>query len=272
MRGVFVPALCVTLLVVGLFTLALYAQQPADQPLEATVVSVAGSVEVKLTPEGAWQSAEPGMKIPQGAQISTGVKSKVELDFEGHSVVTIRRPSIVRVDRFLVSERAVQTRLHLKVGTLRAGVVKERIASDFKITTPAVTLSARGTEIAEVTHSDRGTEVLMGKEGLLDMTKFFSPLGVTRVIPPQGYSRSSDLLRVVEAKKLTRTYRSQLYGRVGPEYDSASGDPSDLEDPKSELRREAAHPEFLRVLHQEALTSWLRDRNRNGRYWDQATD
>lgn len=257
MRGAAVAFLCLSLPVSCLLVPGLYGQQPAGQPLEATVVSVTGTVEVKLTPEADWQAAQPGMKVPQGAQICTGVKSKVELDFQGHSVVVIRRPSIVRVDRFLMDEKAVHTRLHLKVGSLRAGVVKERIASDFKITTPAVTLSARGTEIADVTHSERGTEVLMGKEGLLDMTKFFSPLGVTRGIPANGYSRSSDLIRVVEAKKLGRTQRSQLYGRTSDEQDSASGDPSDLENPKNEYHTEGGHPEFGRVLFQQGPCSWL---------------
>jgi len=246
----------VALLVLGLSALFLYGQQPAaGQPLEATVVSLTGTVEVKLTPEADWQLAQVGMKIPQGATLCTGVKSKVDLDFDGHSVVTIRRPSVVTVARFLLSERAVETRLHLKVGSLRAGVVKERIASDFKISTPAVTASARGTEIADVTHSDRGTEVRMGKEGVLDMTKYFSPLGITRSIPPQGYSESKYLIQVVEAKKVRRTYRSRRYGRTKGEDDSAKGDPNDLEDSKAEFNKEGGHPEFLRMLFQEALTS-----------------
>jgi hypothetical protein len=216
------------------------------QPLQVTVVSVQGTVEVKLTPEADWQPAQQGMKLPVGATICTGVMSRVDLDFEGHAVVIIRHPSIVRVDRFLVSDQAVETRLHLKVGSVRAGVVKEQIASDFKITTPTVTLSTRGTEIADVTHSDRGTEVRMGKEGLLDMTKYFSPLGITRGISPGGYSRSSDLIQLVDAAKLQRTLRTYLFGRDGAEDESAQNDPSDEEDSRGERGREAGHPEFER--------------------------
>jgi hypothetical protein len=231
-----------------------FGQEPqAGQPLEVTVVAVKGSVEVKLTAEADWQPAQEGMKLPVGATVCTGVMSRVDLDFDGHAVVVIRRPSIVRVDRFLLSDKAVETRLHLTVGSMRAGVVKEQIASDFKISTPEVTLSTRGTEIADVTHSERGTEVRMGEEGLLDMTKYFSPLGITRGIPPHGYSRSSDLIQVVDAAKLHRTLRSYLFGRDGAEDHSAQYDPNDLEDSHAENNREAGHPEFGRVLFQDSI-------------------
>ena len=234
----------------------LFGQEPAaGQPLEVTVVAVKGSVDVKLTAEAAWQPVQEGMKIPVGATICTGVMSQVDLDLDGHAAVIIRRPSIVRVDRFLLSDQAVETRLHLKVGSMRAGVVKEQIASDFKITTPAVTLSTRGTEIADVTHSERGTEVRMGVEGLLDMTKYFSPLGITRGIPPHGYSRSSDLIQVVDAAKLHRTLRSYLFGRDGAEDNSAQNDPNDLDDSHGEYNREGGHPEFGRVLFQDSILS-----------------
>jgi len=248
------------LVVTAFSALVLHAQQPAgEQPLEATVVSVTGSVEVKLTEEAAWQPAQPAMKLPQGASICTGVRSKVELDFDGHSVVIIRRPSIVRVDRFLLSERAVETRLHLRVGSLRAGVVKERIASDFNISTPAVTLSARGTEIADVTHSDRGTEVRMGREGLLDMTRYHSPAGATRGLGPGDGCDSKDFLQIVDSDKKGRTWRSYLYGRSDGEDQSASNDPNDLENSRGENNREAGHPEFARLLNQQGIEwEWCR--------------
>ena len=265
MRRMGRSGVCLSLVALGLSGLILYGQPPpARQPVEATVISITGTVEVKLAPEADWQPVQAGMKIPQGATISTGVRSKVELDFDGHSLVIIRRPSILRIDRSLITKEAVHTRLHLKVGSLRAAVVKESITSDFRITTPAVTLSIRGTEIADITHSERGTEVLMGKEGLLDMTKFFSPVGVTRSIPPGGFTRSPDLIQVVDAKKMGQSSRSHNYGQTDDENKSASGDPSHLEHAKVGFIREAGHPEVARMLHQEALTSITPNGDRNG--------
>jgi hypothetical protein len=236
--------------------LPLSAQEPpAGEPLEATVVSVTGTAEVQLAPGAPWQPAQPGMKLAAGALITTGVKSTLELDFDGHAVVIVRRPSILRVDRFLLSERAVETRMHLRVGSLRAGVVKEQVASDFKITTHRVTLSARGTEITDVTHSDRGTEVRMGKEGRLDMTKYVGPVGLVRSIPADGYSRSYDLIRVVEEKQLEQSMQSFRYGRTEAEELSARMDPTGQDDPKAEFVRRGGHPEFQRRVKQETLTS-----------------
>ena len=252
-------AACLAVVALGLPGFVLYGQAPdVGQPVEATVVSVTGTVEVRLAPEAAWQPVQAGMKIPQGAVISTGVRSKVELDFEKHSLVIIRRPSIVSIDRSLITEQAVQTRLHLKVGSLRAAVVKEQIASDFRITTPAVTLSIRGTEIADITHSERGTEVLMGKEGLLEMTKFFSPAGVTRTVPPGGFTRSQDLIQVVDAKKLGQSSRGYNYGQTDDESNSARRDPSHLDQAKVGFLRRASQPEVMHKLYQEGPIS-LRD-------------
>jgi len=242
--------------------LLLYGQPPAaGQPFEATVLSVEGSVEVKRPGEADWQDAQVDMKLPTDTTISTGVKSKVGLDFDGHAVVTIRRPSVVRLDRCLLTERAVETRLHVKVGSLRAGVIKEQLASDFKVSTPAVTLSVRGTEIADVTHSERGTAVLMGREGLLDMTKYFSPAGLTRHMGPGDRCDSLLFLLLVDYRKLGRTWRSYLYGRSGAEDHSAQWDPNDLRDPRAWYVREAGNPALLHLLHQEGLAScwWITD-------------
>lgn len=251
------PVVHATLFLVVLLSASpIPAEEPsAEQPLEATVLSVTGAAEVQLAPGEAWQPAQPGMKLAAGTLIATGVKSTLELDFDGHAVVTIRRPSIVRLDRFLLSGGTVETRLHLKVGSLRAGVVKERQASDFKITTPAITLSARGTDIADVTHSDRGTEVRMGKEGRLDMTKFVEKVGLVRTIPADGYSRSEDLIQVVEEMKLEQSLQSYRYGRTEAEELSARLDPTGQEDPKAEFVRVAAHPENFRRVKQETLMS-----------------
>ena len=241
------------LLAVLISALPLCAQEPpAGQALQATVLSVTGTAEVRLTRDGLWQPAQAGMKLAAGSVITVGVKSTVELDFDGHAVVVVRRPSILRVDRFLLSEAAVETRLHLKVGSLRAGVVKEQVTSDFKITTPRVTLSARGTEIADVTHSDRGTEVHMGREGRLDMTKFIEQTSLTRSIPAEFGSRSSDLVRVVEERMEERSLQGYRYGRTEAEERSARLSPSGRDEPRGEYIREAAHPEQHREAIEEA--------------------
>jgi len=253
MRREWIYMTAVSLLALASSGLWLYGQPPAaGQPFEATVLLVEGSVEVKLPGEADWRSAQVDMKLPADTTISTGVKSKVGLDFDGHAVVTIRRPSVVRLDRCLVTETAVETRLQVKVGSLQAGVVKERLASDFKITTPVVTLSVRGTEIADVTHSERGTEVLMGREGLLDMTKYFSPLGLTRHLGPGDHCDSLLFLLPVDDRKLGRTWRSYLYGRSDAENGSAKWDPNDLSDARGEFTREAGNPQFQRILMQES--------------------
>lgn len=241
------------LLAVLVLVLPLVAQEPAaPQPLQATILSVTGTAEVQLTRDGPWQPAQAGMKLAAGAVITVGVKSVLELDFDGHAVVVVRRPSILRVDRFLLSNQAVETRLHLKVGSLRAGVVKEQVASDFKVTTPKVTLSARGTEIADITHDERGTEVHMGREGRLDMTKFVEGTSLTRSIPADFGSRSSDLVRVVEERMEEQSMRDFRYGRTEEEERSVLRNQSGQDESRGEYAREAGHPEQRREAVEEA--------------------
>jgi len=99
MRHMRVWGVSLALLALGVSALALYGQQPVGQPVEATVVSVTGNVDARLTPDGEYQAVTPGMKIPEGATICTGARSTVELDFDGHSAVIVKRLTIVRVDR-----------------------------------------------------------------------------------------------------------------------------------------------------------------------------
>ena len=95
----------------------------------------------------------------------------------------------------------------------------------------------------------------MGTEGLLDMTRYYSP-GIPRKIPANGYTNSATLIQVVDAAKNQRTWRNYRYGRTDAENADTHGDPHDPELTSAESNREGGHPDYLRLLFQEALTSY----------------
>jgi hypothetical protein len=113
--------------------------------LTATVVSVEGSAEVREGAKKPWRAVKTGDKYTEGAEIRTGYRSEVNLQFSDNSKITINRVSHFRVDKFQRKGNKVVTRNHLSYGKVRAGVEKGPAVSDYKITTSMGTLGVNGT-------------------------------------------------------------------------------------------------------------------------------
>ena len=113
--------------------------------LIATVVSVKGSAEVREDAKKPWRAVKTGDKYTEGAEIRTGYRSEVNLEFSDNSKITINRVSHFRVDKFHREGNKVVTRSHLSYGKVRAGVEKGPAVSDYKITTSMGTLGVNGT-------------------------------------------------------------------------------------------------------------------------------
>ena len=116
-----------------------------SEKLIATVVSVKGSAEVREGAKAAWRKVKAGDKYTEGAEIRTGYRSEVNLEFSDNSKITINRVSHFRVDKFKRQGNKVVTRSHLSYGKVRAGVEKGPAVSDYKITTSMGTLGVNGT-------------------------------------------------------------------------------------------------------------------------------
>ena len=115
------------------------------EKLTATVVSVTGAAEVREGAGTPWRAVKAGDKYTEGAEIRTGYRSEVNLEFSDNSKITINRVSHFRVDQFKRAGNKVVTRSHLSYGKVRAGVEKGPAVSDYKITTSMGTLGVNGT-------------------------------------------------------------------------------------------------------------------------------
>ena len=121
------------------------AASSTDGELSATVISVTGSAEVREGADKPWRAVKVGDKYGEGAEIRTGYRSEVKLQFSDNSEIVINRVSLFRVDKFQRQGNKVVTRNHLSYGKVRAGVEKGPEVSDYKITTSMGTLGVNGT-------------------------------------------------------------------------------------------------------------------------------
>jgi len=219
------PVLLAVALAAG--TLDALAQEPGQATrLEVTVEEVDGSVEYRPRADTEWSDATVGLKLAEGAQVSTGLASKVGLAFADNSVVVLGSLTEVTIDKFLKDAEAVRTRLRMKTGTLRAKVRSEDVRSDFRVATPNMTSSVKGTKIQEITTSpDMGDYVALGDEGLLLAETEWG----RRFIDPKT-ATTSQLIRLVEQAKLARTFKyTPLLGLTDEEEKGAFNKPDQLD-------------------------------------------
>jgi hypothetical protein len=146
-------------LVAALVTFApvAHAQQPATAPATApstapagadvvVVTAVEGMARARTGPGADWQLAAVGMRLPVGAEISTGPRARVTCSIPPGEEFVVDRMSNVTV---LEAERRgnrQRTRLIMEYGRTAARVQAAGIQHDMRIRTPATTASVRGTE------------------------------------------------------------------------------------------------------------------------------
>ena len=121
---------------------------PADAtPLVATITSVKGAVEVRAAEGQPWQKAAVGMKIDQGAEIRTGLRSAVQFVVGKDQTITLDRLGTVTVLQAFESRGKAKTDLGLKYGRARYDIKKTDLEHESTIRSPGSTLAIRGTDV-----------------------------------------------------------------------------------------------------------------------------
>ena len=115
------------------------------QAFAVTVTGLTGKAQVRPASDKPWKPVKVGDVYGEGTEILTGFGSKVDLKFGDNSVLTVKRVTLFRVDKFRQEGQKVVTRSHLTYGKVAAGVEKGPATSDYKITTPLGTLGVNGT-------------------------------------------------------------------------------------------------------------------------------
>ncbi len=119
--------------------------QPAAKPASGKVLKVVGHVQYKKTTEKSWHKMSVGDVISSGMEIRSGLRSSAVIKVQDNSIVQIRSATRIAFSELAKEANVEKTRIFISYGTIRAGIVSEKVRSDFQIACPTAVLSREGT-------------------------------------------------------------------------------------------------------------------------------
>jgi hypothetical protein len=147
-------------LVAGVFLpgAALAQDKPAADKVEATILEIKGVVDVKRPADADFIEGLKDMKLAEDSEISTGLDSEVTLLFPPENKVVVKSLTQVKIDKLLIGQGTVETKLKLQTGTVKVEVNKGDMKTDLKVATPNTTASISGTQEEVTSYEDSGDE------------------------------------------------------------------------------------------------------------------
>src|SRR3954452_17738184 len=122
---------------------------PAEA-LPVMVVEVVGKVSVSTDDGKTWKPAMADMKVSQGAQFRTGIRSSVTCVIPPDQTFKLESLSIIRVSEAMKRGSKASTELLMKYGAASYGIEHAGIEHASTIRTPSSTLAVRGTVVRVV--------------------------------------------------------------------------------------------------------------------------
>src|SRR5438552_4704388 len=125
-----------------------YAQAtaPSAQPLQATITEVTGSAHARKSENDPWETAKVGMKLNEGAEIRTNIRSRVVYHIPPDQNIVIARVTITKLLLARGDGNEVQTKLGMPYGRTQYLVEEAGVRHSAEITSPGATLAVRGTK------------------------------------------------------------------------------------------------------------------------------
>jgi len=115
--------------------------------LNATITSAKGVVQVRQSEDQPWQPATVGMKMGQGAEVRTGLRSAVQFTIEPDQIITLDRLGTLKVLQAYLEPGKVTTDLGVKYGRTRYDIQSIDLQHQSTIRSPGSTLAIRGTDV-----------------------------------------------------------------------------------------------------------------------------
>jgi len=207
--------LSTTIAAVGLssvFILAGLCRGQTTQPAQtqvalqrtATVLAVKGAVRHRHNRSAKWVRTKVGDTLKPPAEISTGIRnSAAKLKLHTTAVIRIGSTTTIAITELARLKDAEKVRLLLTRGSVRAGIVEEKVRSDFQIACPAAVLSREGTWGMEMRYDPATGKYYVGldTDGLLRLIDRLTGRQV-RVRPGQYFTQA--LVRWIDTASLDR--------------------------------------------------------------------
>ena len=112
--------------------------------LEAIIVDVTGTVDVKRPSDKDWVAAEKNMKLGKGSEICTAEASTATLLFQPNLTITVKAITMTKLEALAKTEKGIKTDVRLKFGSVNVELKKGEIESSLKVATPNATTSVSG--------------------------------------------------------------------------------------------------------------------------------
>jgi hypothetical protein len=147
--GVYFVLMMAMLFLTARPAMALEAMQGVDtQTMTVVIDAVEGMVQVRASEDAAWQRAEPGMELTQGAEFRTGPRSKVQFSIPPDQTIVLDRLGTMKVLAAIQQANTVTTELGMTYGrTLYDIEASGGLEHESTIRSPSATLAVRGTSV-----------------------------------------------------------------------------------------------------------------------------
>ncbi|MBK8025865.1 MAG: FecR domain-containing protein [Chloroflexi bacterium] len=158
---------------VALLALLLIAPASAQQPELAALLEVLeGSVEVNRVNTEQWIAVRVEAIVGVGDRIRTDATGRARITFFADGIETeILAASEMRIEQFRGSEEAFELNVEVLIGQTAQRIQRALdSSSSYLVTTPGMTLAARGTEFT-VRVEDGGRSAMLVTEGTVDAGK-----------------------------------------------------------------------------------------------------
>ncbi len=126
-------------------TYALDTQPAKIEPASGKVLKVVGKVQHKKIEEKAWHKTKAGDVITSGMEMRSGLRSSAIIRVQDNAIVKLESATRIAFTELIKKADTEKTRIFLSHGAIKAGILSEKIHSDFQIACPTAVLSREGT-------------------------------------------------------------------------------------------------------------------------------
>ena len=118
---------------------------PAQQPVQAVIREMVGTVEIKYAASETWENASRGQSLAGDTTISTGFRSTVVIAL-GDSLITVRPLTRLTLTELSRNQETEKAELNLQTGRVKADIrAPEGGRTEFTVRSTNSTSSVRGT-------------------------------------------------------------------------------------------------------------------------------
>ena len=134
--------------------------------LQARIIDVSGKARWRASADGEWKDASVNDDLSPGAEIRTGMRSRVTLRFR-NATVLVDSSTNFSIPTIEQEGDVLRTIAAVRSGRADFKVDKVGLQNDFKVVTPSTTLAVRGTSFSTVTGPLKGVEIVGARENAI---------------------------------------------------------------------------------------------------------